>query len=122
MREGLTHTKIVKLFKVIVTKETIFLVTKHLSRGDMFDHLQDHSCMTENEARGPFQQLVSAVQDHYQRGIVHKDLKPQNMLFDARMNIKIADFGLTTQFSGSKSSTFCGSPLCCLRTLSGPKI
>lgn len=122
VHEGLTHTKIVKLFKLIVTKETVFLVTKHRRRGDMFDHLQDHSRVTETEARGTFQQLVSAVQDCYQRGIVHKDLKPQNVLFGAQMNIKIADFGLSTQFSGSKLSTFCGSPLCCPRTLSGPKI
>lgn len=48
VHEGLTHTKVVKLFKLIVTKITVFLVTKHLSRGDMFDHLQDHSRVTEN--------------------------------------------------------------------------
>lgn len=55
------------------------------------------------------QQLVSSVQCCHLKGIIYRDLKPENMLFDAQRKVKIVDFGLSTQFSGSKLSAVCGS-------------
>ena len=48
----------------------------------MYRYLKIHGRMTEAEARGLFQQLVSALQHCHQRGIVHQDLKPLSLLFD----------------------------------------
>ncbi|XP_063499910.1 MAP/microtubule affinity-regulating kinase 3 isoform X23 [Symphalangus syndactylus] len=57
------------------------------------------------------QKIVSAVQYCHQKRIVHRDLKAENLLLDADMNIKIADFGFSNEFTvGSKLDTFCGSP------------
>uniref|UniRef100_A0A8C8GKF1 non-specific serine/threonine protein kinase n=1 Tax=Oncorhynchus tshawytscha TaxID=74940 RepID=A0A8C8GKF1_ONCTS len=57
------------------------------------------------------QKIVSAVQYCHQKKIVHRDLKAENLLLDADMNIKIADFGFSNEFTmGSKLDTFCGSP------------
>uniref|UniRef100_A0A8W4F818 non-specific serine/threonine protein kinase n=1 Tax=Sus scrofa TaxID=9823 RepID=A0A8W4F818_PIG len=57
------------------------------------------------------QKIVSAVQYCHQKRIVHRDLKAENLLLDADMNIKIADFGFSNEFAlGGKLDTFCGSP------------
>uniref|UniRef100_A0A7N8Y1T2 non-specific serine/threonine protein kinase n=1 Tax=Mastacembelus armatus TaxID=205130 RepID=A0A7N8Y1T2_9TELE len=80
-----------KLFEVIETEKTLYLVMEYASGGEVFDYLVAHGRMKEKEARAKFRQIVSAVEYCHQKRIVHRDLK---VAFTV----------------GSKLDTFCGSP------------
>ncbi|CCW45975.1 Serine/threonine-protein kinase par-1 [Caenorhabditis elegans] len=107
----LDHPNIVKLYQVMETEQTLYLVLEYASGGEVFDYLVAHGRMKEKEARAKFRQIVSAVQYLHSKNIIHRDLKAENLLLDQDMNIKIADFGFSNTFSlGNKLDTFCGSP------------
>ncbi|XP_071510023.1 uncharacterized protein [Diadema antillarum] len=107
----LSHPHIIRLYQVMETDRYMYLVTEYASGGEIFDHLISHGKMTEREARQKFKQIVAAVHYCHKRGIVHRDLKAENLLLDANMNVKIADFGFSNFFEkGHLLKTWCGSP------------
>ncbi|XP_037715408.1 MAP/microtubule affinity-regulating kinase 3-like [Drosophila subpulchrella] len=107
----LNHPNIVRLFQVIESERTLYLVMEYASRGELFDHLVKNGRMRERDARVLFRQLVSAIQYCHSKFVVHRDLKAENLLLDQHMNIKIADFGFGNTFDpNAQLETFCGSP------------
>ncbi|XP_059615059.1 uncharacterized protein LOC132260760 [Phlebotomus argentipes] len=107
----LRHPHITRLYEVMESKSMIYLVTEHAARGEVFDHLVANGRMTEEEASRVFAQIVSAVDYCHRKGVVHRDLKAENVLLDNEMNIKLADFGFSNTFTdGVPLSTWCGSP------------
>ncbi|KAF5281309.1 hypothetical protein FQR65_LT14770 [Abscondita terminalis] len=107
----LRHPHITRLYELMETKQAIYLVTEYASKGEIFDHLVAKGRMPELEAKRIFNQIVSAVNYCHSQGVVHRDLKAENLLLDHNMNIKLADFGFSNQFTeGGLLSTWCGSP------------
>ena len=107
----LDHPNIVKLYEVIESEKTLYLIMEYAAGGEVFDYLVAHGRMKEKEARVKFRHILSAVQYCHQKHVVHRDLKAENLLLDENMNIKLADFGFSNEFTpGNKLDTFCGSP------------
>ncbi|XP_069964878.1 uncharacterized protein Sik3 isoform X2 [Bactrocera oleae] len=109
--KSLRHPHITRLYEVMQSETMIYLVTEYASNGEIFDHLAENGPMKELEAARVFTQLVSAVQYCHSMGVVHRDLKAENVLLDNDMNIKLADFGFSNRYEeGSPLTTWCGSP------------
>lgn len=85
----LRHPHITRLYQLMETKHSIYIVTEYASKGEIFDHLVATGRMSEVEARRVFAQMVSAVGYCHRNGVVHRDLKAENLLLDQNMNIKV---------------------------------
>eukprot|EP00339_Tiarina_fusa_P001421 CAMPEP_0117015030 /NCGR_PEP_ID=MMETSP0472-20121206/12083_1 /TAXON_ID=693140 ORGANISM="Tiarina fusus, Strain LIS" /NCGR_SAMPLE_ID=MMETSP0472 /ASSEMBLY_ACC=CAM_ASM_000603 /LENGTH=532 /DNA_ID=CAMNT_0004718737 /DNA_START=219 /DNA_END=1814 /DNA_ORIENTATION=- len=107
----LSHPNIVQLYEVLETDRVLFLIMEHASGGEALDFVVTHGKISEDRARVFFQQIVSSLSYCHKLGIIHRDLKAENLLLDRDLNIKIIDFGLANIVSPSKKfSTPCGSP------------
>ncbi|XP_045108628.1 serine/threonine-protein kinase SIK3-like isoform X5 [Portunus trituberculatus] len=107
----LRHPYIIRLYEVMETERMIYLVTEYASCGELFDYVAMHGKMREREARTKFMQIVAALRYCHKQGIVHRDLKAENLLLDKDLNIKLADFGFSNFYTpGVLLSTWCGSP------------
>ncbi|EGF77087.1 hypothetical protein BATDEDRAFT_14212, partial [Batrachochytrium dendrobatidis JAM81] len=107
----LNHKNIVRLYEVIDTPDELYLIMEYVSGGEIFDYLVAHGRMKEKEARKHFREIVSALGYCHAMHVIHRDLKAENLLLDANMNVKVADFGFSNQFApGQRLNTWCGSP------------
>lgn len=104
----LNHPNIVKLFEVIETEKTLYLVMEYINNGEVFEYLVKNGRMKENVARQKFRQIVSAVQYLHSKNIIHRDLKAENLLLDSNLDVKIVDFGFSNMFvEGELSDLTC---------------
>ncbi|KAJ1535020.1 Serine/threonine-protein kinase par-1, partial [Cladochytrium tenue] len=107
----LNHPHIIRLYEVIDTPADLYLVMEYVPGGEVFDFLVTHGRMKERDARRLFRQVVAAVSYCHALHVIHRDLKAENLLLDANLNVKVADFGFSNQFSpGQRLATWCGSP------------
>lgn len=75
------------------------------------DYIVTHGRIKEKLARKFFRQVVSAIDYCHSMGVIHRDIKAENLLLDHRLRVKLIDFGLSNQWvPGELLKTFCGSP------------
>ncbi|ANM70761.1 Protein kinase superfamily protein [Arabidopsis thaliana] len=77
-------SEILHFSQVIGTKTKICIVMEYVSGGQLSDRLGRQK-MKESDARKLFQQLIDAVDYCHNRGVYHRDLKPQNLLLDSKV-------------------------------------
>lgn len=109
---SLSHPNIINIREVFENKDRIILVMECALGGELYDYINDRQKLTESNARSLFRQITSAIHYCHKNGIVHRDLKLENIVLDIEGNVKIADFGLSNFYNkDSLLKTFCGSPL-----------
>ncbi|CCH46872.1 hypothetical protein BN7_6474 [Wickerhamomyces ciferrii] len=108
----LSHPNIVTLEEVLQNDKYIGIVLEYASGGELFDYILQHRYLKDSLACRLFSQLVSGVHYMHSKGIVHRDLKLENLLLDKHKNIIITDFGFVNSFGpyNDLMKTSCGSP------------
>ncbi|KAI1772083.1 hypothetical protein F4818DRAFT_187608 [Hypoxylon cercidicola] len=95
---GISHPNIVRLHEMSETERHIGIVLEYASGGELFDYILNHRYLKDGPARRLFAQLISGVGYLHKKGIVHRDLKLENLLLDRNRNIIITDFGFANTF------------------------
>ncbi|TQS36160.1 hypothetical protein Golomagni_03395 [Golovinomyces magnicellulatus] len=95
----ISHPNIVRLHEMVETEKQIGIILEYASGGELFDYILNHRYLKDNSARRLFAQLVSGVGYLHKKGIVHRDLKLENLLLDRNRNIIITDFGFANTFN-----------------------
>lgn len=114
LMKKLDHPHVVKLIEFYEEEKNFFVVIELCEGGELFERIVEKTIYTEKEARELCRILFSALAYCHAENIVHRDIKPQNLLMvspscDSRC--KIADFGFAAVVpDGSKLSAKCGSP------------
>eukprot|EP01061_Rhynchopus_euleeides_P001970 TRINITY_DN11499_c0_g1_i1.p1 TRINITY_DN11499_c0_g1~~TRINITY_DN11499_c0_g1_i1.p1 ORF type:complete len:674 (+),score=167.35 TRINITY_DN11499_c0_g1_i1:129-2150(+) len=93
----LSHPHIIKLMEVIELKEECLrlYIMELAPNGELFDQIVAVSRFQESTARRYYQQLIAAVRYCHSKGVVHRDLKAENLLLSRDNTLKICDFGLS---------------------------
>jgi serine/threonine protein kinase len=109
--KSILHYNIIQIYSVIETPTKIFLIMEYASGGELFEYIVLKKKLPESEACRFFQQIINGITYLHTLGIVHRDMKPENLLLDHKKNIKIVDFGLSNTYNkGELLKTPCGSP------------
>ncbi|HEY4578359.1 MAG TPA: Stk1 family PASTA domain-containing Ser/Thr kinase, partial [Savagea sp.] len=91
---SLTHPNIVDIYDVGEDGELHYLVMEYINGQTLKTYIQQKGRLTADEAVPIMKQLVSAISHAHHSGIIHRDIKPQNILMDAEGEVKITDFGI----------------------------
>ena len=112
--KSIDHPNIIKFYEYFEDLDNIYIVMEYCSGGELFDRILESKGLSELDASKYMKKLLAAVNHLHLSGICHRDLKPQNFLFENDLpdaELKLIDFGLSNKFSLSKQmSTFVGTP------------
>lgn len=106
-----SHPFIVKLYYSFQTWHKLFLILEYCPRGDLAKHLRNEKRFTEERARFYICEIILALENLHSRGIIFRDLKPDNVVLDIDGHAKLTDFGLSKEgvFEANCAKSFCGS-------------
>lgn len=95
----LSHPNIVSVFDVATDHGTPYMVMEYVDGPNLKQYIQDHSPLPLTQVISIMDKILSAVSLAHQHNVIHRDLKPQNILMDQHGTIKIADFGIALALS-----------------------
>ena len=108
----LNHPNILKAFEVFEDEINYYIVMERPAIGDLFNYICSKGRLSMDETSFIFYQIVNGIQYLHKNNIVHRDMKPENIMLTEDMIVKIGDFGLSKYFKNDeiRLKTNCGSP------------
>lgn len=84
--------------------KVVAIVLELIPGGELFEYIASSGRFSEEIARTYFHILIETIEYCHSQGIVHRDLKAENLLMDADFNLRVADFGFSALLSGKDGS------------------
>lgn len=105
----LEHAAIVPIYDFGEADGQLYLVMRYMHGGSLADRLADKGPMSLAETTATLRRIAQALDHAHQRGFIHRDVKPANILFDEQGRAYLADFGIAklneeaSRLSGTKA-------------------
>lgn len=95
----LSHDNVVSVKDVGEDHEYFYLVMEYIEGPTLSEYIKTHGPLSIETAVNFAQQILEGIQHAHEMGIVHRDIKPQNILVDRHKTLKILDFGIAKALS-----------------------
>ena len=106
-----SHKNIIKYFEHFENEKHFFIVMENICGGNLLNAINKMSKFSESMAKNIFKQLIETIKYLHSIGIVHRDIKPDNILLDLDNTIKLCDFGVSKEVKeGQLLTDSCGTP------------
>ena len=97
MQKLRNYKKIVKLFECFENEKYFFIIMENVIGGNLLNAINKMNKLSETISRNIFIQLIETIKYIHSKGIVHRDIKPDNILLNLNNNIKLCDFGVSKE-------------------------
>ncbi|MCA1321353.1 Stk1 family PASTA domain-containing Ser/Thr kinase [Bacillus tianshenii] len=98
---SLDHPNIVSIYDIGEEDDIYYIVMEHVSGKTLKQYIQQFAPIEQYNTVEIMQQLTSAIAHAHENGIIHRDIKPQNILIDDYGTIKVTDFGIAMALSST---------------------
>jgi len=101
---------VIKIIDFFEMPESFFIVMEKFHCQDLFDYISERGALSEDKARNIFQQLLETILMCHNNGVLHRDIKDENILIDVKTEkIKLIDFGSATYLHDGLYNDFEGT-------------
>ncbi|KAM7415612.1 hypothetical protein PAMA_017912 [Pampus argenteus] len=102
---------VVKLYRTFKDDKYVYMLLEACLGGEIWSLLRDRGSFDEHTAKFCVGCVTEAFDYLHRKGVLYRDLKPENLMLDADGYIKLVDFGFAKKIRcGQKTWTFCGTP------------
>ncbi|OMJ92677.1 hypothetical protein SteCoe_4556 [Stentor coeruleus] len=108
LHKSLVHENIVRLYDQLEDQKKIYLVLEYVSKVNLYEYIKCYEKIPENDAVKIFVDICLGIRYMHSKGILHRDLKAENILISEDFRSKICDLGWST-YCDKPRNTFCGT-------------
>ena len=116
LMKKLNHPSIVKILETFETNEYMLIIMEYINGGNLYSFVKKRRKLSEQTAKMLFWQITQGIRYMHSVGVVHRDIKLENILIDLYNNVKICDFGIGKVLPQCDDDTYtlheqCGTPM-----------
>ncbi|NWS71412.1 AURKA kinase, partial [Crotophaga sulcirostris] len=109
IQSHLRHPNILRLYGYFHDFARVYLILEYAPRGEVYKELQKLGKFDEQRTATYITELADALLYCHSKNVIHRDVKPENLLLSSNGELKIADFGWSVHAPSSRRTTLCGT-------------